>query len=155
LPLFKVGALFAASSRVAVYNFAAVCIFSHIRPCCVVLFLLPAPVNISAWISIGRLNLISVSAELLHQSMADAAYVHGLLSPQGYYARLDGDRDSAWPLKDKFHDIDDPTHFKPYMKRLSDPLTKNFVLDFGNEDAFCATDLGKDEFKLLLSKPVR
>jgi hypothetical protein len=87
--------------------------------------------------------------------MADAAYVHGLLSPQDYYASLDGDRGSAWPLKDKFHDIDDPTHFKPYMKRLSDPLTKNFVLDFGNEDAFCATDLGKDEFKLLLSKPVR
>ncbi|KAJ5204496.1 uncharacterized protein N7498_005375 [Penicillium cinerascens] len=85
--------------------------------------------------------------------MVDATYFRDLLSPQDYYASLDGDRDSGRLLKDKFHDIDDKTHFKPYMKRLSDPLTTNFVLDFGNEDAFCATDLDKDEFKLLLSKP--
>ncbi|KAJ5677028.1 uncharacterized protein N7477_002661 [Penicillium maclennaniae] len=87
--------------------------------------------------------------------MADAAYYRDLLSPQDYYASLNGDRGSAWSLKDKFHDIDDKIHFKPYMKRLSDPLTKNFVLDFGNEDAFCATDLDRDEFQLLLRKPVR
>jgi hypothetical protein len=86
--------------------------------------------------------------------MADA-YYRDQLSPKDYYAALDSDRGSAWPLKDKFHDIDDKTHFKPYMKRLSDPLTKNFVLDFGNEDAFCATDLETVEFQLLLRKPVR
>lgn len=87
--------------------------------------------------------------------MADAAYLRDRLGPQDYYASLDGDRGSGRLLKDKFHDIDDKIHFKPYMKRLSDPLTTNFVLDFGNEDAFCATDLDTDEFKLLLSKQVR
>ncbi|KAJ5147270.1 uncharacterized protein N7443_001137 [Penicillium atrosanguineum] len=85
--------------------------------------------------------------------MADATYYRDQLSPQDYYASLDGHRGSAWPLKDKFHDIDDKIHFKPYMKRLSDPLTKNFVLDFGNEDAYCATDLEEDEIQLLLRKP--
>jgi len=87
--------------------------------------------------------------------MAEAVHYRDLLDPQDYYASLDGDQGSGWSFKDKFNDIDDKSHFKPYMQRLSDPLTTNFVLDFGNEDAFCATDLDEDEFKLLLSKPVR
>lgn len=87
--------------------------------------------------------------------MAEAVDARDLLSPQEYYAALSGDRTSPeHSLKDKFHDIDDKTHFTHYMDRLQNPLTENFVLDFGNEDAWCATNLKKDELKLLLSRPV-
>lgn len=68
-----------------------------------------------------------------------------------YYSRLDNDGS----LVEKFKDIDEKTQFYGAMRRLEDPLTKNFVLDFGNDDAWCASDLNTDEFNLLLSKPVR
>jgi hypothetical protein len=76
--------------------------------------------------------------------MADAR----LLNPEDYYSSL---RPS---LKDRFHDIDDRTHFYNAMHRLEDPRTRNFVLDFGNEDAWCGTDLDTEDMKLLLSRPV-
>ncbi len=55
---------------------------------------------------------------------------------------------------ERFKNIDDKTQFYTAMRRLQDPLTHNFVLDFGNEEAWCASDLGTNELKLLLSKPV-
>lgn len=77
------------------------------------------------------------------------------LSPQEYYASLGGDRTSLeGSLKDKFHDIDDKAYFANYMGRLQHQLTQNFVLDFGNEDAWCATNLKKDELTMLLGRPV-
>lgn len=87
--------------------------------------------------------------------MAEAIYTRDLLGPQEYYARLGGDRNFPdVSLKDKFHDIDDKTHFAHYKSRLQNPQTQNFVLDFGNEDAWCATNLKEDELKLLLRGPV-
>lgn len=87
--------------------------------------------------------------------MAETVYVRDGLSPQEYYASLSGDRFSlGGSLKDKFHDIDEQTHYIEYEKRLKHPLTENFVLDFGNEDAWCATNLRRDELSLLLSRPV-
>lgn len=83
----------------------------------------------------------------LSGSMADTL----LLSPQEYYANLSGDRPS---LGGKFHDIDDKTHFYNAMRRLEEPCTRNFVLDFGNEDAWYAADLDTEDVKLLLSRPV-
>jgi hypothetical protein len=74
-----------------------------------------------------------------------------LLSPQEYYSSLSGARPS---LEEKFHDIDDKTHFYNAMHRLEDPRTRNFVLDFGNEDAWCGADLDTEDVKLLLSRPV-
>lgn len=68
-----------------------------------------------------------------------------------YYASLD----SEGLLVEKFKDIDDKIQFSYAMRRLQDPLTRNFVLDFGNEDAWCASDLNSNEMELLLSKPVR
>lgn len=86
--------------------------------------------------------------------MAGTVYTRDGLSPQEYYASLGGDRTWEGSLKDKFHDIDDKIHFNEYMGRLQHPHTENFVLDFGNEDAWCATNLKKDELTLLLSRPV-
>lgn len=74
-----------------------------------------------------------------------------LLSPQEYYSSLSGDRPS---LEEKFHDIDNKTHFYNAMRRLEDPRTRNFVLDFGNEDAWYGANLDTEDIKLLLSRPV-
>ena len=71
-------------------------------------------------------------------------------APQDYYASLDDEGS----LVERFKNIDDKTQFYTAMRRLQDPLTHNFVLDFGNEEAWCASDLGTNELKLLLSKPV-
>ncbi|KAK4861932.1 hypothetical protein LT330_003070 [Penicillium expansum] len=70
-------------------------------------------------------------------------------APQDYYSSLDDEG----LLVEKFKNIDDKTQFYTAMRRLADPLTQNFVLDFGNEEAWCASDLGTNELELLLSKP--
>lgn len=72
------------------------------------------------------------------------------VGPREFYASLE----PHGPLEHMFQDIDERANFREYMTRLQDPNTSNFVLDFGNEDAFCATDLTKDYFKTLFSKPV-
>jgi hypothetical protein len=82
--------------------------------------------------------------------MAETVYSRDPTAPLDYYSSLDG----GGPLVDKFKDIDDKIQFITAMRRLEDPLTGNFVLDFGNEDAWCASDLNTEEFKLLLGKPV-
>lgn len=74
------------------------------------------------------------------------------LDPQLYYAGVSGENGS---LKDRFKDIDDANHFRTSMQQLVNPKTRNFVLDFGNEDAYCATDLATADFKALLTLPVR
>lgn len=74
-----------------------------------------------------------------------------VFSPEEYYASL---QPTGSLLKQKFQNIDDPDHFAEYMKRLRNPSTNNFVLDFGNEDAFCATDMRLEDFKTLFSKKV-
>ena len=84
--------------------------------------------------------------------MSDAFYSRDIASPEEYYAQCVTGHGS---LEERFRDIDDRANFGDYMRRLDDPLTCNFVLDFGNEDAFCATNLHQDEFKALLVKPVR
>ncbi|OQD85655.1 hypothetical protein PENANT_c009G07250 [Penicillium antarcticum] len=81
--------------------------------------------------------------------MTETVYSRDPTGPLDYYSSLDG----GGPLVDKFKDIDDKLQFITAMRRLEDPLTGNFVLDFGNEDAWCASDLNTDEFKLLLGKP--
>ncbi|KAJ5651689.1 hypothetical protein N7507_009115 [Penicillium longicatenatum] len=72
------------------------------------------------------------------------------LDPKKYYEGIQGHQGS---LRDKFNDIDDPAYFRQYMHLLKEPETQNFVLDFGNEDAYCATDLVTEDFKALLSPP--
>lgn len=57
-------------------------------------------------------------------------------------------------LKDQFHDIDDVDTNRSYLHRLQDMSTRNFVLDFGNEDAYCALNLEESDLALLLRRPV-
>lgn len=82
--------------------------------------------------------------------MSETVYSRDPVTPPGYYSGLDDEGS----LTDKFKNIDDKIQFFGAMRRLEDPLTQNFVLDFGNDEAWCASDLNTDEFKLLLSKPV-
>lgn len=71
-------------------------------------------------------------------------------SPLEYYRSL-----SERPhLKDRFHDIDEENHFKTYLRGLQSIDTRNFVLDFGNDDAWCALNLGNEDIATLLRKPV-
>ena len=86
--------------------------------------------------------------------MAGAVYSCEALNPEDYYAGFLRDRVSGGSLGTRFKDIDNKTHFENYMQLLKDPQTHNFVLDFGNEDAYCAANITTDEFKLLLSNPV-
>jgi hypothetical protein len=72
------------------------------------------------------------------------------ITPRDYYSGLDDEGS----LVRKFKNIDDQIQFDGAMCGIKDPLTQNFVLDFGNEDAWCASDLNTDELNLLLSKPV-
>ena len=83
--------------------------------------------------------------------MSETVYSRDPTTPRDYYSGLDNDGS----LIEKFKDIDDKAQFYGAMRRLEDPLTKNFVLDFGNDDAWCASDLDTDELQKLLSKPVR
>ncbi|KAF4252946.1 hypothetical protein CNMCM8714_006934 [Aspergillus fumigatus] len=71
-------------------------------------------------------------------------------SPYEYYASFT-DRPS---LQNIFRDIDEESCFNAYNSRLRDSQTQNFVLDFGNEDAWCAMNLSHEDFSLLLRKPV-
>ncbi|CAG8283787.1 unnamed protein product [Penicillium salamii] len=81
--------------------------------------------------------------------MSDTVYSRDPTTPRDYYSGLDNDGS----LAEKFKDIDEKIQFYGAMRRLEDPLTKNFVLDFGNDDAWCASDLDTDELRLLLDKP--
>ncbi|PYI19394.1 hypothetical protein BO86DRAFT_328078 [Aspergillus japonicus CBS 114.51] len=70
-------------------------------------------------------------------------------TPQDYYFSFT----QKPSIQDKFRDIDDAANLKHYRTLLQDPQARNFVLDFGNEDAWCAVNLDKEEIALLLRKP--
>ena len=84
-------------------------------------------------------------------TMSDSAFFRDPFNPQDYYASL---RSGKGSFLDKFKDIDDSAHFNTYMRLIDNPHTQNFVLDFGNEDAYCATDFNTNDFQTLLSRPV-
>lgn len=56
-------------------------------------------------------------------------------------------------LAQKFNNIDEEVHFRDYQKHLQDAATQNFVLDFGNDDAWCAVNLDEEDFAALLNTP--
>lgn len=68
-----------------------------------------------------------------------------------YYASLS----SQIPLSEKFRNIDDAQYFRHCQQMLMDSSTRNFVLDFGDEDAWCGFDLTKDDFVALRDSQVR
>lgn len=72
-------------------------------------------------------------------------------NPGEYYDSL-GDGNATFNVE--FNDIDEKINFLQFMTKLAQPETENFVLDFGNDHAYGATDLNRDDFTLLLAKPV-
>lgn len=63
--------------------------------------------------------------------------------------------DKSPSFADRFKDIDDAANFQHYQKLLLTADTKNFVLDFGDDDAWCAVNLDQDEFGALANETVR
>ncbi|OJJ49786.1 hypothetical protein ASPZODRAFT_58856 [Penicilliopsis zonata CBS 506.65] len=66
-----------------------------------------------------------------------------------YYASFPDHLD----LANKFLNIDEEVGFNHCLQQLQQAKTRNFVLDFGNDDAWCAVNLEHDDFAALLSKP--
>jgi hypothetical protein len=58
-------------------------------------------------------------------------------------------------LSHKFSDIDDADNFAHCRQMLANSSTRNFVLDFGDEDAWCGFDLTNDDFEALVNSQVR
>jgi hypothetical protein len=57
-------------------------------------------------------------------------------------------------LGEKFRNIDDPDLFAECREQLVREGTKNFVVDFGSDDARCAIDLEDVDFSALMDVPV-
>ena len=83
--------------------------------------------------------------------MADFTTSWAFQKPSSYYASFQR-RPS---LSIKFCDIDDKVNFQDYLRFLQDVNTHNFVLDFGNEDAWCGVNLEQEDIAALLGAPVR
>ena len=54
----------------------------------------------------------------------------------------------------KFRNIDKGSNLAASRSYLVSPGTKSFTLDFGSKDAWCATNLEKDDFVALLESKV-
>ena len=72
------------------------------------------------------------------------------MSAQDYYGSFPRNPN----IKASFRNIDEAAHFKNYLTLLRDVQTRNFVLDFGNEDAWCAVDLERADLMELLGNDV-
>lgn len=53
----------------------------------------------------------------------------------------------------RFKNIDEPSGYSSCLQALRTENTRNFVVDFGDEEAFCAVDLLPADFKTLLNSP--
>ncbi|THC98774.1 hypothetical protein EYZ11_001753 [Aspergillus tanneri] len=81
--------------------------------------------------------------------MTDSSQLPYPQTPHDYYSSFTG----CPTIQNGFHDIDDETHFRIYLGQLQSSQTQNFILDFGNDDAWCAVNLNKNDIALLLRKP--
>lgn len=57
-------------------------------------------------------------------------------------------------LTSKLRNLDDSAHFAECRQRLMNEASRNFVVDFGDEDAWCAFNLESNDFSTLLNAPV-
>ncbi|KAL5333447.1 hypothetical protein BJX70DRAFT_380873 [Aspergillus crustosus] len=79
--------------------------------------------------------------------MSSASPIRSLMTPQEYYASFSKNPN----ILENFSNIDEASHFRGYLALLRDVRTQNFVLDFGNEDAWCAVDLEQQDLTALLT----
>ena len=54
-----------------------------------------------------------------------------------------------------FKDLDNNANFKSLDDKVRHTRTRNFVVDFGDEEAWCGFDLEADAVKMLLKASVR
>lgn len=52
-----------------------------------------------------------------------------------------------------FRDFDNEKNFDLFDRQTRNPHSNSFVIDFGDDDAYCAFDLGADSISRLLSSP--
>lgn len=52
-----------------------------------------------------------------------------------------------------FRDFDNAVNFDAFDRQTRNPHSSNFIIDFGDDDACCAFDLGSDSVSRLLSAP--
>lgn len=83
--------------------------------------------------------------------MSEGPTTTALQTAAEYYTGLSSKRTG---LDQKFRNIDDADNYAEYQTRLLDARARNFVLDFGNEDAWCAVDLQKDDWAAVMQTPV-
>ncbi|KAL1962853.1 hypothetical protein VTN77DRAFT_9128 [Rasamsonia byssochlamydoides] len=87
-------------------------------------------------------------------AMTEAAALPRTLTPlqtaSEYYSGFLSTRPG---LSQKFKNIDEEVHFREYQKLLLDARTQNFVLDFGNDDAWCGVNLNVDDLVALMDAP--
>jgi hypothetical protein len=57
-------------------------------------------------------------------------------------------------LSQKFNNIDEEANYGKYRGLLLDGRTENFVLDFGDEDAWCGVNLDEGDLAALVDAPV-
>ena len=52
-----------------------------------------------------------------------------------------------------FRNFDNSRNFDLFDRQTRNPRSNNFIIDFGDDDAYCAFDLGSDSFSRLLAAP--
>ena len=68
-----------------------------------------------------------------------------------YYASLSGRPE----LGQCFRNVDQTAELDICREQLRKAATRNFLLDFGDEEAWCAIDLERDDYIAILSAGVR
>jgi hypothetical protein len=81
----------------------------------------------------------------MERSFRPASFTDGL--PAYYYDLKDEEITSA------FRNFDDEHNFDLFDRQTRDPKSSNFCIDFGDNDAWCAFDLGSDSYARLLRNP--
>jgi hypothetical protein len=56
-------------------------------------------------------------------------------------------------IQHSFRNFDTPATFDAFDRQTRNPLSKNFCLDFGEHDAYCAFDLSASSYAKLLAAP--
>ncbi|KAL4886470.1 hypothetical protein BJY04DRAFT_73413 [Aspergillus karnatakaensis] len=79
--------------------------------------------------------------------MSKAPPVRSLMTAHEYYGSFPDNPN----ILARFNNIDEGLHFRNYLSLLRNVQTRNFVLDFGNEDAWCAVNLEQPDITALLT----
>ena len=66
-----------------------------------------------------------------------------------YYANLESSN-----IEESLRDFDSPQNIDFFNSAISSVKSRNFVLDFGDFDAYCAIDLEASDYHKLLKAPV-